>query len=210
LTPDLMTLRGFLADIQRRHPGKTVVFFGDNFHLYDLQTQETVEQKISKMSVFVTTHIIGELGLSAIFTVEIPKNDFEPGHRPSYQNLKGTGRLTFDSKVNMTVYSQTQDWVSRPDKQLLYWESPLYQEEETNGDNITCMAPIRLPIVEIIIDKNKINGVTKTIFFRMDKFSGQMKECGSAEQDTCRDKLVAAAASEKAAWKSSKSKHHDN
>ena len=93
----------------------------------------------------------------------------------------------------MTVYSQTQDWVSRPDKQLLYWESPLYQEEETNGDNITCMAPIRLPIVEVIIDKNKINGVTKTIFFRMDKFSGQMKECSAVEQQSCTDMLLEAA-----------------
>ena len=192
LTPDLMTLRAFLADIQRQHPGKTIIFFGDNFHLYDLQTQETGEQKISKMSVFVTTEIIGELGLSAIFTVEIPKNDFEPGHRPSYQNLKGTGRLTFDSKVNMTVYSQTQDWVSRPDKQLLYWESSLHQEEQTNGDGITCMAPIRLPIVEVIIDKNKINGVTKTIFFRMDKFSGQMEECSAVEQQSCADMLLEA------------------
>jgi hypothetical protein len=193
LTPDLMTLKAFLADVQRQHPGKTVIFFGDNFHLYDLQTQETGEQKISKMSVFVTTEIIGALGLSAIFTVEIPKNDFEPGHRPSYQNLKGTGRLTFDSKVNMTVYSQSQDWVSRPDKQLLYWESALYQEEGTSGDGIICMEPMRLPIVEIIIDKNKINGVTKTIFYRMDKFSGRMEECSAVEQQSCADMLLEAA-----------------
>jgi archaellum biogenesis ATPase FlaH len=193
LAPDLMTLRAFLADIQRRHPGKTIIFFGDNFHLYDLQTQETGEQKISKMSVFVTTEIIGGLGLSAIFTVEIPKNDFEPGHRPSYQNLKGTGRLTFDSKVNMTIYSQTQDWVSRPDKQFLYWESDKHQEEQSNGDGITCMAPTRLPIVEVIIDKNKINGVTKTIFYRMDKFSGRMEECSAVEQQSCADMLLEAA-----------------
>lgn len=190
LAPDLMTLKAFLADIQRRHPGKTIIFFGDNFHLYDLQTQETGEQKISKMSVFVTTEIIGGLGLSAIFTVEIPKNDFESGHRPSYQNLKGTGRLTFDSKVNMTIYSQTQDWVSRPDKQFLYWESDKHQEVQSNGDGITCMAPIRLPIVEVIIDKNKINGVTKTIFFRMDQFSGQMTECSAVEQQGCADLLL--------------------
>ena len=103
-----MTVRACLADVQRRHPGKTIVF-GDNFHLYDLQSEETGEAKKQDVGVRDHAEIIGALGLSAIFTVEISGNDFELGHRPSYQNLKGTGRLTFDSKVNMTVYSQMQD-----------------------------------------------------------------------------------------------------
>jgi hypothetical protein len=191
-------VKAWVSALQQKNPDKTIVFFGDNFHLYNMPTEETGEGKLSAMSVFVTTELIATLGISMIFTVEIPKNSFEAGVRPSYQNIKGTGRLTFDAKVDMVAYNQLQDFVARPDKALLYWESDKYMETITNPDMITCMQSIKMPIVEIIVDKNKISGVTKTIFYRLDKFSGQMEECSDAEQITCAEKLCTAAESERA------------
>ena len=55
------------------------------------------------------------------------------------------------------------------------------------------MAPIRLPIVEVIVDKNKVNGEKGTIYYRLDNYSGQMRECSAVEQQSCTDMLLEAA-----------------
>lgn len=191
LANDLQVLKIFIAELQRKHPGKSIIVFGDNFHLYDLATEETGEAKISAMSVYVTTELIAGLGISAIFTVEIPKGQFEIGLRPSYQNLKGTGRLTFDSKLNMTVYNQLQDFTgpAAAHKVALWWESDKYMESQTDEAGIICMAPVKLPIIEIIVDKNKISGRKRTLFYRLDDRSGVMTECTEAEQISMAEKL---------------------
>lgn len=39
------------------------------------------------------------------------------------------------------------------------------------------MAPKKLPIVEIIVDNNKVSGLKKTFFFRLEPMSHQVFEC---------------------------------
>ncbi len=189
LNSELTSLDLWVKQIRRRHPEKHMIVMGDNFHLFNLQGYDEGENKVREMSKFIsgmpTRH-----GLTTMFSMEIPKDIMKPGVRPRYTDMKNTGGLSFDSKVNMNVYQDLQDF---PDT-VLNWTSPNYMERILSPSNEEIMVERVLPIVEVILDKNKFTGVRKTVYFRLEPDCGRMEECSEAEQTSF--KLAAATASQ--------------
>jgi hypothetical protein len=77
-------------------------------------------------------------------------------------------------------------------------------ETVTNQDGVQARIAIRKPIVEVIVDKNKITGTKGTIFYRLEDKSGRMVECSDREQQEYRSKLAEAAVARDKADKSAK------
>ena len=191
LAADVMALRTWITELKRRYSDRTMVIIGDNFHLYDMVTDETGEGKIRGISRFINDQIVNGLGTTVMMTMEIPKEQLKPGLRPTYLNLKGSAGLSFDAKANIGIYSQLQDFSQSPDRPpALFWQSADHLEKHVNDDGIESMMQRKLPIVEAIVDKNKISGQKKTVFFRLEDQSGQMTECSPQEQSTLASQLV--------------------
>jgi hypothetical protein len=191
LAADVMALRTWITELKRRFPERTMLIIGDNFHLYDMVTDETGEAKIRGISRFINDQIVNGLGTTVMMTMEIPKEQLKPGLRPTYLNLKGSAGLSFDAKANVGVYSQLQDYAESPDRPAaLYWESADHLERHINTDGIESMMMRKLPIVEAIVDKNKVSGVKGTVFFRLEDRSGQMTECSEQEQSTLKSTMI--------------------
>ena len=62
------------------------------------------------------------------------------------------------------------------DEAQIFWEDIEHQQMvQTAG--IEAMENTRMPILEIIVDKNKISGFKGTLFFKMWPLSGHLEEC---------------------------------
>lgn len=177
LDSDLTSLDRWVKQIRRRHPDKSMVVIGDNFHLFNLPGFEEGENKVREMSKFIsgmpTRH-----GLTTLFSMEIPKDILKPGVRPRYTDSKNSGGIAFDSKVNMNVYQDLQDF----NDSGLIWKSSEFMERIIGPSNEEILTEKAMPIVEVIIDKNKVTGERKTIYYRLEPASGRMEECTEAEQ----------------------------
>lgn len=204
LPSDLGCLKSWVQDLRKKFPDHALLVVGDNFHLYSLVTNETGEGYIRAMSRFINEEIVAANRTTALFTMEIPKEQLRPGSRPTYLNLKGSAGLSFDAKANCGVYNQLQDWCDVPSNVDVWWESSEWMETVTNPDGVQARVAIRKPIIEVIIDKNKITGTKGTIFYRLEDKSGQMIECSDREQQQYRTRLVEAAATRDKADKSAR------
>jgi hypothetical protein len=60
-------------------------------------------------------------------------------------------------------------------------------EEFVTSEGVPGARPIPMPIVEVIVDKNKATGLKKTVYFRLEPLSGRMTECDVAEQAAMRE-----------------------
>jgi hypothetical protein len=197
-------LKSWVQDLRKKFPDRALLVVGDNFHLYSLVTNETGEGYIRAMSRFINEEIVAANRTTALFTMEIPKEQLRPGSRPTYLNLKGSAGLSFDAKANCGVYNQLQDWCDVPNNVDIWWESSDWMETVTNPDGVQARIAIRKPIVEVIVDKNKITGTKGTIFYRLEDKSGRMVECSDREQQEYRSKLAEAAVAKDKADKSAK------
>jgi DNA primase catalytic core len=209
LPPDVHCLKSLVSGLRLKFPERPMIIVGDNFHLYSIHSNEIGEGYVRAVSKCIKDEIVSELKTTALFTMELPKEQFKPGIKPAYTNLKGSAGLSFDAKVNCGVYNQLQDWVGDPSKVSIWWESPKFLETSSNSDGITTEVPIKKPIIEVIVDKNKVNGVVKTIFFKLENLSGAMAECSVEEQSVHKNSLIIqqtkeleALTSSKAAYKS--------
>ena len=199
LAADVMALRTWIQELKNMFPDRDMIVVGDNFHLYDMVTEETGEAKIRGISRFINDNIVNTLGTTVMMTMEIPKEQLRAGNRPTYLNLKGSAGLSFDAKVNVGVYNQLQDFSENLEHPAtLYWESADHLERVVNSDGIEQMVQRKLPIVEALVDKNKVSGQKGTIFFRLEDHSGRMTECTAQEQSTLKNKLVQAEAAARA------------
>jgi Toprim-like len=168
----------WIKEIRRRSPKRHFVSIGDNFHLFDMPGVEDGEAKLRAMSKYVSS-IATRNGVTTIFTMELPKDSLKPGVRPKYTDSKGTGGIAFDSKVNINIFQELQ---SLGDEATLTWSSPDFMQEVIDPNGHTTMSNTPLPIVEVIVDKNKVTGVKRTVFYRLERQSGRMEECSREEQ----------------------------
>jgi DNA primase len=194
LPSDLACLNAWVQDIRKKFPERVLLVVGDNFHLYSYVTNETGEAYIRAMSRYINDQIVAGQRTTVLFTMEIPKEQLRPGVRPAYTNLKGSGGLSFDAKANCGVYNQLQDYTDARENVSLWWESSDWMETVINPDGVQARVAIKKPVVEVIVDKNKISGETATIFYRLENKSGQMVECCDREQQEYRTRLAEAAA----------------
>lgn len=167
----------WIKEIRRRSPKRHFVSIGDNFHLFDMPGVEDGEAKLRAMSKYVSS-ISSRHGVTTIFTMELPKDSLKPGIRPKYTDSKGTGGIAFDSKVNINIFQELQ---SLGDEAVLTWKSSDL-EEVMDPSAYPAITETPLPIVEVIVDKNKVTGVKKTIFYCLEPQSGRMDECSPEEQ----------------------------
>jgi DNA primase len=177
LSNDLTALEGWVKQIRRRHPDKHMVVIGDNFHLFTIPGFEEGENKVREMSRFISS-MPTKYGLTTIFSMELPKGVLSPGVRPRYTDSKNSGGISFDSKVNMGIYQEMQDL---PESQLTWLDSK-YMENMVGPNGEVIIREIPMPIIEVIIDKNKVTGTKKTIYYRLEPNSGIITECSSSEQ----------------------------
>ncbi len=66
--------------------------------------------------------------------------------------------------------------------------------EEISGgrsDGQLVLVEETLPVVEIILDKNKATGQKKTLFYRLEPMSGRMEKCSPMEQRSLQTALEA-------------------
>jgi hypothetical protein len=75
------------------------------------------------------------------------------------------------------------------DDALIYWEN-IEHQQETSVAGVQCTESPRMPILEIIADKNKVSGYKGTFFFKMWPMSGRLEECSADEQTNYRAKVL--------------------
>ena len=178
----------WIKEIRRRNQGSYLVSIGDNFHLFDMPGMEPGENKVREMSKFIS-NLPTKHGITTMFTMELPKDTLRAGIRPRYTDSKNSGGISFDSKVNMNIYQELQDL---GDESTLIWKSPDYMQEVIAPDGTPQMVERPLPIVEVIVDKNKVTGQVKTIFYRLEPMCGRVEECSELEQITLQTALETA------------------
>jgi DNA primase len=197
LINDLAAHERWIKEIRLRHPKRHLIAMGDNFHLFDMPGDLADEAKVRQMSKFIAGLPVKH-GITTMFTMELPKEILRPGVRPKYTDSKGSGGIAFDSKVNMGVYQELQDLGA---DSTLIWHSPDHMEQITAPDSTTAYREKDLPIVEIIVDKNKATGLKKVIFFRLEPMSGRMEECSTSEQFALQAALEEAAKARRSSQK---------
>jgi DNA primase len=175
----------WVKEIRRRNADRYCVSIGDNFHLFDMPGMEPGENKVREMSKFIST-LPTKHGITTMFSMEIPKDILKPGIRPKYTDSKNSGGIAFDSKVNMNIYQELQDL---GEDTCLTWKSEEFMEQITQPDGTSAVVEKVMPIVEVIVDKNKVTGEKKTIFYRLEPMSGRMEECSLAEQSNLQMQL---------------------
>lgn len=178
LSNSLLATESWIKSLRARYPKRDFVVIGDNFHLFDMPTSSQGPEKVRELSRFVS-NLSTVHELTTLFTIKIPSTVLKSGIRPSYIDSKGSGGLAFDSKLNMNVYQQMSDNLQTAS---LVWHDPAHLEETVLENGSVGMQEKDLPIVEIIVDKNKVTGLKRTIFFKLEPMSGQMTECTQEEQ----------------------------
>lgn len=183
LSPQLPALEMWIRSIRSKHPQRSLVVLGDNFHLYDIPGLEAGEAKTREMSMFVK-RLTTEHRCTILMTAELPKASLKMGDRPRIKNIKGTSGIAYDANANFGVYN---DMKSRGhEKSKLYWEDlEATQEVDVEGNDVGYP---RRPIIEIVIDKSKISDFDGSIFFRLNPVTGHMTECGEGEQKIMKEK----------------------
>lgn len=177
LAPQLPALETWIRSIKAKHPQRSLVVLGDNFHLYDLLGYEPGESKVRAMSMFVK-RMTTEHRCTILMTTELPKSALAVGTRPRIGNIKGTSGIAYDANANFGIYNDLKD---RGDsKATLFWQDPEETgDTDTSGQDLG--APHR-PVIEIVIDKSKISDFDGSIFFRLNPVTGKMLECEEGEQ----------------------------
>lgn len=178
LVGDLIAHERWIKEIRRRNSRGPFVSIGDNFHLFDLPGMEPGEGKVREMSKFISS-LPTKHGITTMFSMELPKDILRPGIRPKYTDSKNSGGIAFDSKVNMGIFQELQDL---KEESMLTWKSADHMMQIVDPSGHIMMAEKTLPIVEVIVDKNKQTGAKKAICFRLEPMSGRMEECSVSEQ----------------------------
>src|SRR5208337_4997155 len=149
-----MTLRRLA--LRQKFPERKLVVIGDNFHLYDFPGFQDGEAKTRHMSSFVKG-LANKYHATIIMTMELPKTSLQPGVRPRVRNIKGTGGISYDSSLNMGVYNDIKDFGD---------EATLVDPDQNHKDPVTNAPPYRVPILELVFDKSKINSFDGTIYYK--------------------------------------------
>jgi hypothetical protein len=187
IAPTFPALGRYVTDIRKRFPDKNIVVMEDNFHLLEMPGfgKDAGEAKIAAASHFMKQLCTGQQ-VTVLATMELPKSALERGKRPYYTNVKGTGAIPYDVNANWGVHN---DMADMGDDAQIFWEDIEHQQlVQTAG--IDAMENTRMPILEVIVDKNKISGFKGTLFFRMWPLSGRIEECSREDQSNFRVRFL--------------------
>lgn len=176
VSPSFPALGKYVCDIRKRFPDKHIVVLEDNFHLLEMPGYTPGEAKIAASSHFIKQLCTREQ-ITCLSTMEITKSDLTPGKRPFFTNLKGSGAIPYDINCNLSIHNDLADLL---DDAKVWWDDVEHQVE-VQTDGVAALENTRMPILEVISDKNKISGFKGTIFFKMWPMSGRLEECSQGE-----------------------------
>ena len=187
IAPTFPALGRYVTDIRKRFPDKHIIVLEDNFHLLEMPGfgKDAGEAKIAASSHFMKQLCTGQQ-VTVVASMELPKSALERGKRPYYTNVKGTGAIPYDVNANWGVHN---DMADMGDEAQICWEDIEHQQKvQTAG--IEAMENTRMPILEVIVDKNKISGFKGTLFYKMWPLSGHLEECSSEDQSNYRSRIL--------------------
>jgi replicative DNA helicase len=178
IAPTFPALDRYVTDVRKRFPDKHIVVLEDNFHLLEMPGfgKDSGEAKIAASSHFMKQLCTGQQ-VTIVATMELPKTNLEQGKRPYFTNIKGSGAIPYDVNANWAVHNDLADM---GDDAQIFWEDTEHQQRLQAG-GIDYMENMRMPVLEMIVDKNKISGFKGTIFFRMWPLTGRLEECSEPE-----------------------------
>lgn len=188
LPPSLPALEGWLKTIRRRFPHDAIVCMGDNFSQYQLDTPDTSESSRAKGKSQFIKRLANTYQACMMITAELAKDSLKPGVRPRVGNIISTQGVAYDSDCSAGIYNDLKD---RNDAADLVWLDP-HEIVPTMDPDSGCvvLAPRRKPILEMVIDKNKLSDFDGSIFFEFDMVSAELRECNEADQAIFRERAA--------------------
>lgn len=161
LGANLTVIESILAYYRRRLPQRKLVFFLDNFSLLDMLAGDQDHVRV-RQTMKEFKRLLGKYRVFALATMEYTK--MEPWERPTYNKLRGTGGAGFDPDLIMHIYNDMR----------AYGQQSKYFHLDRHGN--------RLPTIEWIFDKNKVNGhAGKSVFLDMWPVKAQFRYVSEAE-----------------------------
>jgi len=147
---------------QQKYPDRQVVYILDNFH--KLPDQAGTKGDDERVRVKRLSSLIKELAtrhhIPVICTVEYTK--MQPGTRPSDDNIGESVQLNYDGNLTMHLYNDFNDFAGK---------SNLYHEATIHGKS-----DVKLPLMELIVSKNKISSYKGSLYFRFYPHSSDFAE----------------------------------
>jgi DNA primase len=184
LPASLPAMENWVRTLRNKYSQKSIVWFGDNFHLYDLPGREPGEGKIRDMSAFIK-RVCTEYHITSIFSMELPKESLRAGVRPRISKIKGSSGMAYDANANFGIYNDLKDMGERA---TIFWTEGT--ERVIGPDGSELHRPRRLPVIELVIDKSKLSGFDGTIYYKLSPGTGRLEECNDREQREYRDKAA--------------------
>jgi len=180
IAPTFPALGRYVTDVRKRFPDKHIIVMEDNFHLLEMPGfgKDSGEAKVAAASHFMKQLCTAQQ-VTVLATMELPKSSLERGKRPYFTNIKGTSAVPYDVNANWGIHN---DLAALGDEAEIYWEDNEHQRQVEVG-GVEMMESVRMPILEVIVDKNKISGFKGTLFFKMWPLSGRLEECSKQESD---------------------------
>ncbi len=120
-------------------------------------------------------------------TAELTKESLKPGIRPRSGSIMGTQSVAYDADCNLGIYDDLKD---RGDAADLVWHDPREVVLTASEEGTPMLAPRRKPVLEVVVDKNKITDYDGCIYYEFDMVSAQLKECSENEQAIFREKAA--------------------
>jgi hypothetical protein len=183
----LPALEIWLKQIRQKFPNQPIVCMGDNFALYQLEVNSDSEPVRARQKSMFVKRLANEYDICMYMTMELTKDALRPGVRPRIGKIKDTQGVAYDADCNLGVYNDLKD---RGDSADIIWNDPI-DLEKVVVDGAVQIAPKRKPVLEIVVDKNKITEYDGAIYYKFDPASARLVECDEAEQAAYRARAEA-------------------
>ena len=144
----LKILELWIRELQQR-TGNDVVVFVDSFHNIEVAGAEEVSQLVRASKWF--RRYTETLGFTAVVTMECNKLGIYE-KKPRISHLHGSRKMQFDLKFAGMVHNDVN---ADRNKAELFWV-----DEHDQGRRL------RRPIIECIVDKNKLSSFKNSLFFQ--------------------------------------------
>lgn len=188
LPGSLPALEVWMKQIRTRFPNDAIVLMGDNFAQYQLETPDPSDTARAKAKSQFIKRLANNYQACMFITAELAKDSLKPGVRPKVAAIIGTQGLAYDSDCSAGIYNDLKD---RGDSADLVWLDPNELVPTSNGEGHLLMAPRRKPVLEMVVDKNKLSDWDGSIFFEFDNVTAELRECNENEQALFRERAAA-------------------
>jgi DNA primase catalytic core len=136
---------------QEKYPDRKVIYFLDNFHkLRDFGDMGDERTRFKTMST-VVKGIATKYHIPVICTMEYTK--LKAGERPTNDNIAETVQMEYDANLIVHLYNEMHESGDRAAPETYH------SVEERSG-------PVRRPIIEMIVGKNKISSFKSSIWLK--------------------------------------------